>query len=251
MNDARERSYYEIALTNGQVLGAFAILLVCVAGAFVSGMWVARDSFRDRLAALDAQPAAAAPAEGEPSPDTFEFFGTETAENAEAEEAAPASPLPRLGSGAAPEARTTTASPEVAEDAPIVAEAAPEPRPAAAETRAPASAPETERREPERASAPPERGSDAPAAPAAAREPEPAAGAVVIQVFSGSDEGQANGLISRLRGDGYRAFLSPVEVDGRTLFRVRVGPYESRSAAETDAAEIKRRHRLDTWFPRS
>jgi DedD protein len=73
----------------------------------------------------------------------------------------------------------------------------------------------------------------------------------VIQVFSSGDQTQANNLVERLRTDGYRAFLSPVEADGRTLFRVRVGPYESRAAAETDANELKRRHRLDTWFPRS
>lgn len=73
----------------------------------------------------------------------------------------------------------------------------------------------------------------------------------MIQVFSSSDETQANALIARLRADGYRAFLSPVEVDGRTMFRVRVGPYESRSVADVDAAELKRRHRVDTWFPRS
>jgi cell division protein FtsN len=35
------------------------------------------------------------------------------------------------------------------------------------------------------------------------------------------------------------------------MFRVRVGPYDSRSAADVDADKLKRSHRVDTWFPPS
>ena len=39
-----EPSYYEIALTNRQVVVAFVILLVCVVAAFLSGVWIGRES---------------------------------------------------------------------------------------------------------------------------------------------------------------------------------------------------------------
>ena len=41
-----EPSYYEIALTNRQVLIAFVILLVCLVAAFLSGVWVGRGDAR-------------------------------------------------------------------------------------------------------------------------------------------------------------------------------------------------------------
>jgi cell division septation protein DedD len=258
LSESRERSYYEIALTNGQVLVAFGILLLCVAGAFVSGMWVARESLRDRLEAAELAQAVAQPETGEASSDTFEFFGAD----AGAASGAPNGSLPRIETMAepaatAPAAAATGGTPSRRQEQPAsrsddarVAEA---PRQAAAEAVEDAE-PEPETQIAERETPPVEPAPESPAvrpAPSGDRAQEPAAGDVVIQVFSSADETQANALIARLRADGYRAFLSPVEVDGRTLFRVRVGPYESRSAADVDAAELKRRHRVDTWFPRS
>jgi cell division septation protein DedD len=286
VNEARERSYYEIALTNAQVLVAFGILLACVAGAFLSGMWVARESLRDRLEAAESAPAAAEPAQGEASPDTFEFFGgddtpagatddretpSRRAEGAAgADESQPSDAATagagsiaargagagETGAGASGETRPRTGDAERTASESTAVEAARE-RAEPSERRPAAEAPSVAARaappEESRASSSREAASSQPAAtaPAAVSEADPAPGSVVIQVFSSSDEGQANGLVSRLRGDGFRAFLSPVEVNGRTLYRVRVGPYDSRPAAESDAAELRRRHRLETWFPRS
>ncbi|HEY8021186.1 MAG TPA: hypothetical protein VIH93_08800, partial [Thermoanaerobaculia bacterium] len=39
-----EPSYYEIALTNRQVVVAFVVLLVCLLSAFFSGVWIGRGS---------------------------------------------------------------------------------------------------------------------------------------------------------------------------------------------------------------
>src|SRR3954454_14303343 len=39
-----EPSYYEIALTNRQVVVAFVILLTCILAAFFSGVWIGRES---------------------------------------------------------------------------------------------------------------------------------------------------------------------------------------------------------------
>ena len=42
--ETREPSYYEVALTNRQVLVAFVALLVCLLAAFLSGVWVGQDA---------------------------------------------------------------------------------------------------------------------------------------------------------------------------------------------------------------
>ncbi|HEY4588989.1 MAG TPA: hypothetical protein VII86_07165, partial [Thermoanaerobaculia bacterium] len=44
MSEPHEPSYYEIALTNRQVVVAFVILLTCILGAFFSGVWIGRES---------------------------------------------------------------------------------------------------------------------------------------------------------------------------------------------------------------
>ena len=40
MTNSHEPSYYEIALTNRQVVVAFVILLLCLVSAFFSGLWI-------------------------------------------------------------------------------------------------------------------------------------------------------------------------------------------------------------------
>jgi hypothetical protein len=42
--ESHEPSYYEIALTNRQVMVAFALLLTCLLGAFFSGIWIGRET---------------------------------------------------------------------------------------------------------------------------------------------------------------------------------------------------------------
>jgi DedD protein len=94
------------------------------------------------------------------------------------------------------------------------------------------------------------------AAPAAAPEvstPAPTsataqAGELVIQVFFSSDQEKAQNLVSQLAGGGFPAFLSPVEVGGETMYRVRLGPYDQRSAAEAAAERVRRNYKLDTWI---
>ena len=44
MSNSHEPSYYEIALTNRQVVVAFVVLLACLLTAFFSGVWVGRGS---------------------------------------------------------------------------------------------------------------------------------------------------------------------------------------------------------------
>ena len=42
MSSEHESSYYEIALTNRQVLTIFVVLLTCLVAAFLSGVWIGR-----------------------------------------------------------------------------------------------------------------------------------------------------------------------------------------------------------------
>src|SRR5215468_2616653 len=44
VSNSHEPSYYEIALTNRQVIVAFVLLLLCLIAAFFSGLWIGRES---------------------------------------------------------------------------------------------------------------------------------------------------------------------------------------------------------------
>src|SRR3984893_15406974 len=52
MGGPHEQSYYEIALTNRQVVVAFIALLVCLVAAFFSGVWIGRESSTRAFAQL-------------------------------------------------------------------------------------------------------------------------------------------------------------------------------------------------------
>ncbi len=55
-------------------------------------------------------------------------------------------------------------------------------------------------------------------------------------------------MLGRLAQGGHPAFLSPVEVKGRTMYRVRIGPYAERELAEQVADTVRRTFKLDTWI---
>ena len=59
----------------------------------------------------------------------------------------------------------------------------------------------------------------------------------VVQLGSFSSDENANSLKQELRDAGFPAFVEPYQQDGKTLFRVRVGPEIKRS----DAIEIQKR----------
>ncbi|MEM6454520.1 MAG: SPOR domain-containing protein, partial [Acidobacteriota bacterium] len=77
--------------------------------------------------------------------------------------------------------------------------------------------------------------------------PPPSASLFIIQVFSSPDETQANAVTQRLRDGGHRAYLSPTQVGGATTYRVRIGPFDTRNAAERVARTINDKQKLDTW----
>lgn len=249
MSDSHEPSYYEIALTNRQVVVAFVILLVCLIASFFSGVWVGRESGYRAAEQIvrNGPPPEEEKKEGQ-NLEEFEFFGSDQ----QAAAAEPAVPEP-----AVPEPAPSRKEPTLAEDlgaedsrddgaAGQVAAVDQEDRETPRERR------QREREEREaaarRATAPP---ATQPTRPARTEpvpaEPARAAGQVVIQVFSSPEKDQAERIRGQLARGGQRAFLSPVEVGGRTMYRVRIGPFDSRGDAQKVAEQVRKGYKLDTW----
>ena len=74
------------------------------------------------------------------------------------------------------------------------------------------------------------------------------AGSVVIQVFASADQAEAGRVRDRLSKGGQAAFLSPLTVDGRTMYRVRIGPFANRPKAQVVAEKVRKNFKLDTWL---
>lgn len=147
--------------------------------------------------------------------------------------ATPASPLP------APPVTDPGTEVPAGQPAETVAEAAqtpepePTPAPAAASTAKPVQ------------SAPPSVETAPDAAPRAEPKPPPAlsgaGGGWAVQVGAFGSADTARKLVQDLSGAGYRAFVSPVNRGGKTLYRVRVGPAGDRAGAEQMVPRLKAR----------
>jgi cell division septation protein DedD len=255
--NSHEPSYYEIALTNRQVVVAFALLLVCLVTAFFSGVYIGREgTLRDQDQLVRAAPPEQKPVDEEGQElEEFEVFGGEGSRPPSGklpeETVAEAEPEPE------PSSRDTTlledfGGEDLAESEPapggeeefVEEEPVPEPEPEPTPARR-----RRDREQPRQAATPapqeeparPERGSE-PAAPAAAR------GKTVIQVFSSAEQDQAERIQKDLAGSGQPAYLSPVKVGGTTMYRVRIGPFGSRDEANKVAERVRKSHKLDTWI---
>lgn len=266
VSNSHEPSYYEIALTNRQVVVAFVILLVCLLSAFFSGVWIGRES---TMRAQEQLAQATTTGQQEPSEgqalEEFEFFGDAqkpAQPEPEPEPVQPATPTPEPAADSTlledfggqedglDEEPPADLQEVRAEPDQVVMPTEEERRRArraeraAAERTAPAPAqPErrADREEPVRPKPLPE------AAPATAAASTPAARGAVIQVFSSAEKDQAERIRDRLVRGGHKAFLSPVEVAGRTMYRVRIGPFESRGKADEVAGQVRKGFKLDTW----
>ena len=63
-----------------------------------------------------------------------------------------------------------------------------------------------------------------------------------------ADRAKAEALVSRLEGADFKAFIVPSNEGGRTMYRVRVGPFEDRAVAAGKAKELETRWGLDSWI---
>ncbi len=231
MTDHNETSYYEIALTNRQVMVAFVLLLGAVLLAFLSGVWLGKGE--PQLPTADEQIAALPEEAGGSDIEELQFFSEGApAEGAVQDAEAKANAAldkPDLGSlrgedrgGQAPSRPSTLAqdvgSPGANRDA------TPPPSRPAGNSTSPAARP---------------------AAASASTEPQEG---FIVQVFSTREEGQAKKVQKSLAASGYPAYLSPVDVNRQTMYRVRVGPYRDRGRADKVGAEVKRKFQYDTWI---
>lgn len=84
----------------------------------------------------------------------------------------------------------------------------------------------------------------APAPAVAQPAPPPAAaarGGWAVQVGAFGSTAAAGKVVNELGSAGFRAYVSPVQRGGKTLYRVRVGPEADRSRADATAAALKGR----------
>jgi cell division septation protein DedD len=246
-----EPSYYEIALTNRQVVVAFVILLACLLAAFFSGVWIGRggiEPHRDQM--VRATPPPAAPTEGRTLEELKFFADRQTRKgdrhDEKVAEAAPAptpSTAPPTDEKPAPAAAVPSVTPPGSTLQQDLGRRArrtpPAPAPAAEE----ATAEEPARPEPVKP-----RPSNRTAPPSDTASAKPGAGPVVIQVFATADQAEANRVRDRLGKGGQSAFLSPITVDGRTMYRVRIGPFTTRPKAQQVAEKVRKNFKLDTWL---
>jgi DedD protein len=103
-------------------------------------------------------------------------------------------------------------------------------------------APPTPRPTPEARSKP------APTRPAAAPVASSSAGGTfAIQVGAFKDKGTADSVVSRLKGKGFQAFVVPAEGDDG-LFLVRVGSYAARADAERTEAKLRDQEKFKPYI---
>ncbi|TAM93429.1 MAG: SPOR domain-containing protein [Rhodanobacteraceae bacterium] len=81
---------------------------------------------------------------------------------------------------------------------------------------------------------------DAPASAIAATQP----GGWAVQLAAFGDETSANKLRDRLRGQGFDGYVDSVNTSKGKLWRVRAGPFASRSVAETTQGQITQKLKI-------
>jgi cell division protein FtsN len=215
-----EQSYYEIALTNRQVMTIFIVLLFCLLVAFLSGVWVGREGTGLPIETVAAQAMdAGVAAKGAPI-EELDFFSRPQSEGTSPEESAAAT--------------TETAGPvETASqgyEQPAIIEESPE--------------------TPGGGASPPRAGERAEERPGPSAGSQGASRDLVVQVFSSADRDQADRVYQQLREGGFSPVMSPVEVSGKVMYRVRLGPYSDRAEAQSVADRVRRAFKLDTWITR-
>jgi cell division protein FtsN len=215
-----EQSYYEIALTNRQVMTIFVVLLFCLLVAFLSGVWVGREGTGLPLETVAAEAMTGGVAAGDAQLEELDFFSRPESEGTSGGDSAAMAPETAGPAETAPRDY----------EQPVIIEESPE---------APGS------------SAPlPQAGEEAEAQAAPASDLQGASQGLLVQVFSSADRSQADRVYQQLREGGFSPVMSPVEVDGNVMYRVRLGPYGDRTEAQSVADRVRRTFKLDTWITR-
>ncbi len=239
MSESNEPSYYEIALTNRQVLVAFVLVLASVLGAFLCGVWVGREG-SDSLLAQEVV-ADAGTADELDQLEDFKFFS----EEGDDRDGLKKPDLSRLmkesdkGTTLAEDVGSKPRKPQISDEERARRRQQQKKRRQAEQPKAE----ETLKSPPppapaQKQQAPPPRLTQSQTAAAAATE------GFIVQVFSTHDEPQARKVLDQLESGGFRAFISK---GGEDIYRVRIGPFVEKSEAETAAKKVQRQFKLDTW----
>ncbi len=101
-----------------------------------------------------------------------------------------------------------------------------------------------------RAGSAPKAGATPAAVAGAALPPAPAGNGFVVQVAAVKARAEAETIRRRLAGKGYPAFITTSSAGGGTMFRVRVGKYDDRRAADAVATKLEREERFKPWVTR-
>lgn len=72
-----------------------------------------------------------------------------------------------------------------------------------------------------------------------------------IQLLATSSSTRANNLKNVMAGEGYPTYVTKTKQNGKTLYRVRIGQYTTKSKALTAHAAMKRRYKKNTNVNRS
>jgi cell division septation protein DedD len=217
MNDDKGKVHYQLSITGGQAGAFFLGLLVALCLAFFFGMKTGAASRRapdavSRLAAASDIPVPAA--EPGESPDVA----------ASGPKKKPTPPEPPLGFDEPPAVKPPVRGETPKEDEAVSAAKTPAPKPTSAPK--PAAT----------ATHPPKAAAPTPASHAAGAKPS-ASGEWYVQVLATQKPETADETAKRLKGDGYSSDVSPVP--GKPgVFRVRVGPYTDRAAADEAARRV-------------
>jgi cell division septation protein DedD len=256
---AQDDYYYEIQLTNKQLVfyfmaGATGLILSFLAGVMVgrgvdaqAGEVQAARGTQEERTIVEETPRPVSPA---PSPAELSYaqrLESDKADDSLAKPVAPSSTAPARGASPKPSAISgaTPATPAAAPPTPAPREPKaakpprPTPEPAAADaTTSPTPAPTTARL----ATREPKEGKEAKAPKGSAT-----AGAFAIQVGAFKDRGSADTVVSRLKGKGFSAFVIPPDgSDG--LFLVRVGSFAARADAERTEAKLRDQEKFKPYI---
>jgi DedD protein len=71
-----------------------------------------------------------------------------------------------------------------------------------------------------------------------------------VQVAALNVRGEADEIARRLVGQGYEAFVATPASGNPAVYRVRVGPFKTRSEADSIGAKLKKEGRFDPWITR-
>lgn len=88
-------------------------------------------------------------------------------------------------------------------------------------------------------------------APAAADVPgEPAGDGFAIQLAALGKREEAEGIVRRLAGRGYSAYLMAPAAGAPAVYRVRVGKFQDRREAETVSSRLQKEEQFKPWIVR-